>query len=100
MKYLIMCALLCACTPKEQSASAPVSAGRGCLQPSTFQAIPNDSRIGEVIGVMGDKYTIADSNDVGMFSFKTLQWKDCGNVFSVTFRNDQMNSRFMIGGVQ
>ena len=99
MKYLLACIALCACT-KGQPTVPPQIGVRGCIDPNVFQGMPKDLRIGEVIGVMGDKYTIADSNDVGMFSFKTLQWKDCGNIFSVTFLNERTNSRFMMGGVQ
>ena len=101
MKYFIIALLLCGCSPKEthQNPTLPQTAGRGCIQPSTFMALPAyGMSMGEVVGILGQEYVIADSNQFNGVEFKTLQWKDCGNAFSVTFKNGNINSKFMIGG--
>ena len=98
--------MLTACNPKVPAEtvlvvnSTIISVAESCTTERDFNQIERGMTSTTVINALGKGWRITDSNSIGQYEFKTLQWENCGTLFSVTFKNDAVDSKFMIGGVR
>ena len=97
--------MLAACNPKVSTETVPVvngtkiSVAESCTTEQAFNQIERGMTSATVINALGKGWRTTYSNSVGQYEFKTLEWKNCGTLFSVTFKNDAVDSKFMIVGV-
>lgn len=103
---LMSTGILLACSPKPNtSESIPVVNGtkisaESCISEDAFNQIVIGMTSATVTNALGKGWRTTDSNLIGQYEFKTLQWKSCDTLYSVTFKNDAVDSKFMIGGVR
>lgn len=98
--------MLAACSPKVSTETVPavnctkITVAESCTTELAFNQIERGMASAAVINALGKGWRTTDSNSIGQYEFKTLQWENCGTLFSVTFKNDAVDSKFMIGDVR
>jgi hypothetical protein len=105
----ISCLTVASCSPRkvdvQRSEQIPtIENGKvslqSCIDPEAFEKLTVGMALTTVTTVLGKGWRTADSNSVNGIEFKTLQWKNCGVLYSVTFKNGVIDSKFMIDGVR
>ena len=97
--------MLAACSPKVSTETVPVVSGtiisvaESCTTEQAFNQIERGMTSATVINALGKGWRTTYSNSIGQYEFKTLEWENCGTLLSVTFKNDAVDSKFMIVGV-